>query len=57
MTSELVVDVKPKEITIAVLEDNKLVELQQENQDESFSVGSIYMGKVKNLCLPLTQHL
>ncbi len=49
MTSELVVDVQPKEITIAVLEDNKLVELQQENQDESFSVGSIYMGKVKKL--------
>ena len=49
MTSELVVDVQPKEITIAVLEDKKLVELQQESQDESFSVGNIYMGKVKKL--------
>ncbi len=47
MTSELVVDVQPKEITIAVLEDKKLVELQQESQDSSFSVGNIYMGKVK----------
>ena len=49
MTSELVVDVQPKEITIAVLEDKKLVELQQESQDGSFAVGNIYVGKVKKL--------
>ncbi|NLX67554.1 MAG: Rne/Rng family ribonuclease [Bacteroidales bacterium] len=49
MTSELVVDVQPKEITIAVLEEKKLVELQQESQDGSFAVGNIYMGKVKKL--------
>ena len=49
MTSELVVDVQPKEITIAVLEDKKLVELQKESQDESFSVGNIYLGRVKKL--------
>lgn len=49
MISELVVDVQPKEITIAVLEDKKLVELQQESQDESFAVGNIYLGKVKKL--------
>jgi len=49
VTSELVVDVQPKEITIAVLEDKKLVELQQESQDGSFAVGNIYMGKVKKL--------
>ncbi len=49
MISELVVDVQPNEITIAVLEDKKLVELQQESQDESFSVGNIYLGKVKKL--------
>ena len=49
MTSELVVDVQPKEITIAVLEDKKLVELQQESLDGSFAVGNIYVGKVKKL--------
>lgn len=49
MVSELVVDVQPNEITIAVLEDKKLVELQQEAQDESFAVGNIYLGKVKKL--------
>jgi len=49
VVSELVVDVQPNEITIAVLEDKKLVELQQEAQDESFAVGNIYLGKVKKL--------
>jgi len=49
VTSELVVDVQSKEITIAVLEDKKLVELQQESQDGSFAVGNIYVGKVKKL--------
>lgn len=49
MTSELIVDVQPKEITIAVLEDKKLVELQQESQDEMYAVGNIYLGKVKKL--------
>ena len=47
--SELVVDVQPKEISIAILEDKKLVEFQKEAQDESFSVGNIYVGKVKKL--------
>ncbi len=49
MISELVVDVQPKEISIAVLEDKKLVEIQKEAQDESFSVGNVYVGKVKKL--------
>ena len=47
--SELVVDVQPKEISIAILEDKKLVEFQKEAQDESFSVGNVYVGKVKKL--------
>ena len=49
MTSELIVDVQPKEITIAVLQDKKLIELQKEQQDESFGVGNVYMGRVKKL--------
>ncbi len=49
MVSELVVDVQPNEISIAVLEDKKLVELQKEAQDVSFSVGNIYLGRVKKL--------
>lgn len=49
MTSELVVDVKPKEISIALLEDKRLVELQKEGRSLSFSVGNIYVGRVKKL--------
>ena len=49
MNSELIVDVQPEEISIAVLEDKKLVELQREGSDALFSVGNIYAGKVKKL--------
>ena len=49
MTSELVVDVQPKEVSIAVLEDKRLMELQKEARNISFSVGDIYLGKVKKL--------
>jgi ribonuclease G len=47
--SELVVDVQPKEVSIAVLEDKSLVELQKEAHNVSFAVGNIYLGKVKKL--------
>lgn len=49
MTSELVVDVKPKEISIALLEDKNLVELQKEGRSLSFSVGNMYLGRIKKL--------
>ena len=49
MTSELVIDVQPNEIAIAVLEDKKLVEFQREKRDISFSVGDICLGRVKKL--------
>jgi len=47
--SELVVDVQPKEVSIAVLEDKSLVELQKEARNVSFAVGDIFIGKVKKL--------
>ncbi|MCD7898644.1 MAG: Rne/Rng family ribonuclease [Bacteroides sp.] len=49
MTSELVVDVQPKEVSIALLEDKSLVELQSEGRNVSFSVGNMYLGRVKKL--------
>lgn len=49
MTSELVVDVQPKEISIALLEDKNLVEFQKEGRSLSFSVGNMYLGRVKKL--------
>lgn len=49
MTSELVVDVQPKEISIALLEDKNLVEFQKEGKSLSFSVGNMYLGRIKKL--------
>lgn len=49
MISELVVDVNKKEVSIAILEDKNLVELQKEAQSDLFAVGNIYLGRVKKL--------
>ena len=49
MTSEVIIDVQPKEISIALLEDKSLVEYQTEPRSVSYSVGNIYVGKVKKL--------
>ena len=49
MTSEVVIDVRAKEISIALLEDKKLVEYQSEVRSASFSVGNVYIAKVKKL--------
>ena len=49
VNSELVVDVKASEISIALLEDKRLVEINQEGREEQFAVGNIYMGKVKKI--------
>ena len=49
MTSEVIVDVQPKEISIALLEDKKLVEFQKESREASFAVGNVYVARVKKL--------
>lgn len=49
MNSELVVDVKPTEISTALLEDGRLVSLQKESRDASYAVGNLYIAKVKKL--------
>mgnify|MGYP000559128126 CR=1 FL=1 len=49
MTNELVVDVQPKEVSIALLEDKSLVELQSEGRNISFSVGNMYLGRIKKI--------
>ena len=43
MTSEVIIDVQPKEISIALLEDKSLVEYQNEPREASFAVGNIYL--------------
>ena len=49
MTSEVIIDVQPKEISIALLEDKQLVEYQNEKRSASFTVGNIYVAKVRKL--------
>lgn len=49
MTSEVIIDVQAKDISIALLEDKSLVEYQKEQKAASFSVGNIYIAKVKKL--------
>ena len=49
MTSEVIIDARPKEISIALLEDKCLVEYQNEPREASYAVGNIYAGKVKKL--------
>ena len=47
MRSELVVDVQPQEVSIALLEDGRLMSLQKEKRDVKFAVGDIYYGLIK----------
>ncbi len=49
MKSELIVDVKPSEVSFALLEDSRLVSMQKEARDISYAVGDIYLAKVKKL--------
>lgn len=49
MTKELIINVIPQGVEIALLEEKRLVELHNEKTDASFSVGDLYLGKVKKL--------
>ncbi len=49
MNKELIINAAPSGVEIALLEDKKLVELHQESHDASFTVGDLYLGKVKKL--------
>ena len=49
MNNELVINSTPDEVTIALIEDKHLVELNSEKKDQRFQVGDIYLGRVKKL--------
>lgn len=49
LKSELFVDVQPKDISIALLEDSRLVSLQKESRNVVYAVGDFYLAKVKKL--------
>ncbi len=47
---DLVVDVSPSEVRIALMENHRLIELDREsNQGHTFSVGDVFLGRVKKL--------
>ena len=49
MTKELIIDVASNEIDIALLEKKRLVELSKEKSNPKFSVGDIYLGRVRKI--------
>jgi ribonuclease G len=49
LNKELIINVAPQGVEIALLEDKKLVELHNEKSDARFAVGDLYLGKVKKL--------
>ena len=49
MNSELVVDVQPKEVSIALLENDRLAEINKETREQIYAVGNIYYGRVKKI--------
>ena len=49
LTKELIINVAPLGVEIALMEDKKLVELHNEKADANFAVGDLYLGKVKKL--------
>ena len=49
MNKELIIEVTPSEVTIALVEDKQLVELSKEACKSGFAVGDIYLGKVRKI--------
>lgn len=49
MNKELIIDASSSEVVIALLENKTLVELNKEQSNNSFSVGDIYLGRVKKI--------
>ena len=46
---DLIIDVGDSEVSLALLEDKQLIELNKEKRNLRFSVGDIYLGKVKKI--------
>lgn len=47
---DLIVDVNSTEVSIALMENHRLIEFNKESsQGHSYSVGDVYLGKVKKI--------
>lgn len=49
VNKDLIIDVGDSEVSLALLEDKQLIELNKEKRNVKFSVGDIYLGKVKKI--------
>jgi len=49
VSKDLIIDVGDAEVSLALLEDKQLIELNKEKRNIRFSVGDIYLGKVKKI--------
>ena len=49
MKKELVISTSGEQISIAILEDNNLVEFHKDSSKHTYTVGNIYLGRVKKL--------
>ncbi|WP_185849313.1 Rne/Rng family ribonuclease [Blattabacterium cuenoti] len=49
MNKELIINAEEQEVKIALLEEGKLLELHRDVFDKKFSVGDIYLGRVKKI--------
>ena len=49
MNKELIINSTSSEVEIALLEDKLLVELNKEKSNNEFTVGDIYLGKLRKI--------
>ena len=49
VNKDLIIDVGDSEVSLALLEDKQLIELNKEKRNVKFSVGDVYLGKVKKI--------
>ncbi|MBD3747921.1 MAG: Rne/Rng family ribonuclease [Sphingobacteriales bacterium] len=49
MVKELIINSTPSGVTIALLQDKQLVELNKEQINNSYAVGDIYLGRIKKI--------
>jgi ribonuclease G len=53
LNNELVIDVQPNEVSIALLRDKRLIELHKGKNNANFAVGDIFLGRVKKVMVGL----
>ena len=49
MEKELIINATPTEVEIALIEENKLVELHHQKTDNNFAVGDVFIGRIRRL--------